>query len=135
MAVAADPALKLCEWAYDTEYRDLPSEVRAETVRLIYDQIGGMVATSVLPSCQPVVELVKTVSTGPCTVIGNPVRVSVLEAALANGTIGHGAEVDATGQQGTAHYAAAIVPAALTVAQYAIASGEQLCRAVALGSE
>jgi len=69
------------------------------------------------------------------TIVGHTVRASLTDAALANGTIGHGDEVDSTGQQGTGHYAASAVPAVLTVGQYVGASGQQLVRALALGSE
>jgi 2-methylcitrate dehydratase PrpD len=60
---------------------------------------------------------------------------SLRNAALANGTIGHGDEVDSTGQQGTGHYAATTVPVALTVGQYVGATGKDFIRALALGSE
>jgi 2-methylcitrate dehydratase PrpD len=83
-----------------------------------------------------VVDLVRKLGSGSdCSVIGHRLRASVTDAALANGTIGHGDEVDATGQQGTGHYAATVVPPALTVAQYAGASGKELLRALVLGCE
>jgi 2-methylcitrate dehydratase PrpD len=95
-----------------------------------------MIASATLPSCQPVVDLVRKLG-GPrkCSVVGHPLRTSVTNAALANGTIGHGDEVDSTGQQGTGHYAASAVPAVLTVGQYTGASGKELVRALALGAE
>ena len=43
--------------------------------------------------------------------------------------------MDATGQHGTGHFPATTVPTALTVGQYAGATGKDLCRALALGSE
>ena len=89
-----------------------------------------------LPACQPVVDLLRKLG-GPeeCNIVGHPWRTSVINATLANGTIGHGDEVDSTGQQGTGHYAAATVPAGLTVGQYVGASGEEFIRALALGAE
>jgi 2-methylcitrate dehydratase PrpD len=63
------------------------------------------------------------------------VRTSVTQAALANGTIGHGDEVDSTGQHGTGHYAATTVPTAVSVGQDVGASGQAFIRALALGSE
>lgn len=136
MAASVGPTPKLCQWACSTRYEDLPAEVRKETVTLLYDQVGGMIASATLPSCQPVVDMIRKVyPPGECSIVGHPVRTSVTNAALANGTIGHGDEVDATGQHGTGHYAATIVPAALTVGQYVGASGKQLCRAIAVGSE
>jgi 2-methylcitrate dehydratase PrpD len=95
-----------------------------------------MLASATLPSCQPVVALVRRLGpTGECSIVGYPVRTSVTQAALANGTIGHGDEVDSTGQHGTGHYAATTVPTALSVGQYVDASGQAFVRALALGSE
>lgn len=136
MNVAAGPTAALCRWACSTRHQDIPAEVRNETVTLTYDQVGGMIASARLPTCQPVVDLVRTLdSRGACTIVGHPVRSSVTNAALANGTIGHGDEVDATGQHGTGHYAATIVPVALSVGQHVGAPGKEVCRAIALGSE
>ena len=67
--------------------------------------------------------------------MGHPVKNTVTYAALANGTIGHGDEVDATGQQGTGHFAPVMVATAISVGQYAKVSGKELIRALVLGSE
>ena len=64
---------------------------------------------SLLESCQPVVDLVRKLGAqGECSIVGHPVRTTVMYAALANGTIGHGDEVDSTGQHGTGHFAAGL---------------------------
>ena len=136
MALDSGPTSELCRWVYSTGYRELPQEVRQEAVTLLYDQVGCMIATSTLPSCQPVVDLLKDIGgSGNCTVIGHPMRTSVIYAALANGTIGHGDEVDSTGQYGTGHYAASAVPTVLTLGQDLGASGEDVVRALVLGAE
>ena len=136
MTTAIGPTKQLCQWACSTRYEDVPAEVRQETLTLLYDQVGCMIASSTLPSCQPVVDLVRQLGpSGECSIVGHPVRTSVTNAALANGTIGHGDEVDSTGQQGTGHFAATTVPTALSVGQYVRASGKEFVRALALGSE
>jgi 2-methylcitrate dehydratase PrpD len=136
MAISISPTSKLCQWVCSTQFEDIPAEVREETVTLLYDQVGCMIASATLPSCQPVVDLVRTLGLpGECSIVGHPVRTSVTNAALANGTIGHGDEVDSTGQQGTGHYAATTVPTALSVGQHVGASGREFIRALALGSE
>jgi 2-methylcitrate dehydratase PrpD len=136
MAASAGPTSKLCQWINSTRYEAIPEEVRKETVILLYDQVGCMIASATLPSCQPVVDLVRKLG-GPeeCSIVGHPVRTSITNAALANGTIGHGDEVDSTGQQGTGHYAATTVPTTLTAGQYVGASGKEFIRALTLGSE
>ena len=136
MATTTGPSAQLCQWACTTQYQDLPAEVRKEALTVLYDQVGCMIAASTLPSCQPVVDLVRKLGAqGECSIVGHPVRTTVTYAALANGTIGHGDEVDSTGQHGTGHFAAAIIPTVLSVGQYVGASGKELCRAIALGSE
>src|ERR687896_1884505 len=136
MAASAGPTSKLCQWINSTRYEAIPEEVRKETVTLLYDQVGCMIASATLPSCQPVVELMRRLSPpGACSIVGHPVRTSVTQAALANGTIGHGDEVDSTGQHGTGHYAATTVPTALSAGQYVGASGQAFIRALALSSE
>ena len=133
MASTTSPTTTLCHWVCSTLYADLPVEVRQETVTLLYDQVGCMLVSATLPSCQPVVALVRRLSPpGPCSIVGHAVRTSVTQAALANGTIGHGDEVDSTGQHGTGHYAATTVPTALSVGQYVDASGQAFIRALAL---
>src|SRR3954468_24183428 len=136
MTTSSGPTSKLCEWAHATRFEDLPKEIHKETLTLLYDQVGGMIASATLPSCQPLVNLIRKLeSRGECSVVGHPLRTSVVNAALANGTIAHGDEVDATGQHGTGHYAAITVAAGLTVGQYAKVTGIELCRAIALGLE
>ena len=107
MPAANGPTARLCRWADETGYQDIPEEVRQESVTLLYDQLGGMIASATLPSCRPVAGLAARLGgAGECSIVGLPLRTSVTNAALANGTIAHGDEVDSTGQQGTGHYAA-----------------------------
>ena len=136
MVMRNSPTAKLCEWVCSTRYEDLPAEVRKETVTILYDHVGGMIASATLPSCRPVVDFVRTVG-GPddCTIVGHPRKTSVTNAALANGTISHGDEVDAMGSGGTGHFPATTVPVALTVGEYTKASGKDLVRSLAVGSE
>jgi 2-methylcitrate dehydratase PrpD len=136
MAFEGRPTAQLCDWVCSTKYEDLPAAVRKETATLIYDQVGCMIASALLPTCQPVVKMVQALGGPPeCTILGHPLRAPITSAAFANGTIGHGAETDSTGQQGTGHYAASAVPTALTVGQYTKATGQELVRALALGAE
>lgn len=136
MAETNAPTTQLCQWVGGTRYDDIPAGVRGETVTLLYDQLGGMIASARLPTCLPVADLAaKLGGAGQCSIVGLPLRTSVTNASLANGTIAHGDEVDSTGQQGTGHYAATTVPAALSMAQHVGASGVEFMRALTLGSE
>ena len=130
------PTAELCEWVCSTRYEEIPQDVRQEALRLLYDQVGGMIACSTLDSCRPVVDLVRALGgLGECTVIGHPFRAPLLNAAMANGTIGHADEVDATSVRGAGHFAATMVPTALTAGQYVGADGKTFARAFLLGAE
>ena len=130
------PTAKVCEWVCATRYEDLPENVRAEALKVIYDEVGAMIAGSTLESCKPIVDLVRTLGgAGECSVVGHPFRAPLLNAVLANGSIGHADEVDPTSVHGAGHFAATMVPTALTMGQYAGASGKVFMRAFVLGAE
>ena len=130
------PTATLCEWVCSTRYEDIPSEVRQEALKVLYDEVGCMVAGSTIESVKPVVDLVRKLGgAGECTVVGHSFRAPVLNAALANGTIGHADEVDPTSVHGAGHFAATMVPTALTAGQYTKASGKDFARAFVLGAE
>jgi 2-methylcitrate dehydratase PrpD len=75
MASTTNPTATLCHWVSSTHYEDIPAEVRQETVTLLYDQVGCMLASATLPSCQLVVGLVRRLGVpGPCSIMGHPVR-------------------------------------------------------------
>lgn len=136
MANAKGPTAQLCDWACSTGYSDLPADVLKETVNVLYDTVGGMIVGSRLPTCLPVVEMVKAMGAGnQCTIVGHTPKTTVTYAALANGTIAQADEVDPSGQHGSGHFAAVTVPTAISVGQYAKVSGKDLVRALALGSE
>jgi 2-methylcitrate dehydratase PrpD len=96
-----------------------------------------MVACSRLPEVQAIVDLIELQGGRPeCTIIGHAATSSVLNAAMANGGMAHGDEVDpvhATSVGG--HVAAGPVPTVLTVGEWLDASGLEVVRAVALGYE
>ena len=67
------PTATLCEWVCSTRYEGLPDEVRQEALRVLYDAVGGMIASATLESCQPVVDLVRKLGgPGESTGVGHP---------------------------------------------------------------
>ncbi len=128
---------KLATWLCGHRYEQIPAAVRARTVEVIFDSVGAMTACSTLPEVKAIVELMNAQgSSGDCTVIGNPGSTSVINAAMCNGGMAHGNEVDpvhATSVGG--HVAAGPVPSALAIGESIKASGQDVVRAVALGYE
>src|ERR1700752_3720570 len=95
--MAAQSATKaILNWIYSTSYGDIPPQARQLAGLAIYDAIGGMLACSLLPVAHRMVEFVKVLGGSPdCSMIGFPLRTSVVNAALVNGTLGHADELDA----------------------------------------
>ena len=123
-------------WMYATSFEDIPPEVRHVAVLALYDDIGCNLACSLIPLAHRMVDFAKLVGGPPdCTMMGFPLRTSVLNAALVNGTIGHGDEVDCTDDTGQPRTMPAIMAAALAAGQFAGASGQEVVRAVVLGHE
>lgn len=125
----------LTEWLSSVRYDQLPAQARSKTLDVIFDSVGGMVACSALPEVGTIVEFVIELGGRPeCSIIGHKSRTAVVGAAMANGAMAHGDEVDPVHLTSSGgHVAAGPVPTALTVGQWVDASGKEVLRAVALG--
>src|SRR5205814_7426048 len=99
--------------------------------------LGCMAACSTLPEVRAVVELVtQEGAREDCTVIGHHLKTSPVNAAMANGGMAHGDEVDPVHLTSVGgHVAAGPVPTALAVGEWLNASGKDIIRAVTLGYE
>src|SRR5215471_1426811 len=127
----------LAHWLCYTGYDDLPLEIRGKALDVVFDSVGCMAACSVLPEVRNIVEFIKELGgEAHCTIIGQKGRVPVVSAAMANGAMAHGDEVDPVHLTSFGgHVAAGPVPSALSVGQWVQASGRDILRAVALGYE
>ena len=127
----------ILNWMCATRFEDIHPDVRQLAVFALYDGIGGILACSMLPVAHRMVDFVNLVGGPPdCTMIGFPARTSVLNAALLNGTLGYGDEMDAHDGDGRGnHILAANMGAALTMGQLVGAPGQEVLRGVVLGYE
>ena len=127
----------LAAWLCAQKYADFPGPVRNTALDVVFDAIGCMAACSTLPEVQAVVELVtQEGAREDCTVIGHRLKTSPVNAAMANGGMAHGDEVDPVHMTSVGgHVAAGPVPTALAVGEWLDASGEDVLRAVVLGYE
>ena len=127
----------LAQWLCDETFERLPAAVVEKSVDVIFDSVGGMAACSVLPEVKAIVELIALQGGKPeCTIIGHAATTSVINAAMANGGMAHGDEVDPVHSTSVGgHVAAGPVPTALTVGEWLDSSGKDVVRAVALGYE
>jgi 2-methylcitrate dehydratase PrpD len=125
---------ELAAYITGTPARTLPGEVVAKTKLHILDTLAAMLSGSRLKPGELAASYVARLGGGPdATVIGTPIVTSAVNAALANGMMGHADETDDSHLGGLFHPGCAIVPAALAVAEQAGRGGEALIRSVALG--
>lgn len=128
---------RLAQWLCNESYDHLPAEVREKTLDAIFDSVGCMVACSTLPEVKAIVEFVEELGgEHGCTIIGHRATSSVVNAAMANGAMARGGEVDAVHLTSSGgHVAAGPVSTALAVGEWLNVSGKDVMRAVALGYE
>ena len=124
-------------WMYSTGFEDIPRDVRDMAVLALYDVIGCNLACSLLPTAHRMVDFVNLTGGSPdCTMMGFPTRTSPVNAAMVNGTLGHGDELDAHDGDGRGtHILAATTASALACGQLVKATGPDVLRAVILGYE
>ncbi|HLH90025.1 MAG TPA: MmgE/PrpD family protein [Xanthobacteraceae bacterium] len=114
--------------------RELPGDVTAKTKLHILDTLAAMLSGARLKPGELAAAYVESLGGRPeATVIGTPIITSAVNAALANGMMGHADETDDSHLGGLFHPGCAIVPAALAMAERAGRGGADLIRVVALG--
>jgi 2-methylcitrate dehydratase PrpD len=128
---------RLAEWICATSADRIPHEIRRKTLDVIFDSVGAMIACSTLPEVKAIIAVLEQQGgRGECTIIGNPDPTSLINAAMANGGMAHGDEVDPVHSTSVGgHVAAGPVPTALAVGESIDASGKHVVRAVTLGYE
>jgi 2-methylcitrate dehydratase PrpD len=128
---------KLAAWLVAHRWEQMPEAAKAKAVEVVFDSVGAMTACSTLPEVKAIVGLMNEQGAhGDCTIIGHKGSTSVINAAMCNGGMAHGNEVDpvhATSVGG--HVAAGPVPSALAIGESIGASGQDVLRAVVLGYE
>src|SRR5688572_14780458 len=114
--------------------KPLPPPVREKTKHHVLDTIAAMVSGSKLLPGEMAISYVKTQGgTAEATVIGSRVVTSAVNAALANGMLGHADETDDSHAPSLTHPGCGIVPAALAMGEREQSNGNAFLRAVAAG--
>lgn len=114
--------------------RPLPKPVVEKTKHHVLDTIAAMVSGSKLLPGEKAISYIKTQGGTPeATVIGSRFVTTAMNAALANGMLGHADETDDSHAPSLTHPGCGIVPAALAMGEREQANGVAFLRAVALG--
>src|SRR5258707_14918274 len=113
---------------------ELPADVVAKTKLHVLDTLAAMLSGSRLKPGELAAAYVDRLGGRPeATVIGTRIVTSAVNAALANGMMGHADQTDDSHLGGRFHPGCGIVPAALAVAEEARLGGAHLIQAGALG--
>src|SRR5687767_8116752 len=114
--------------------KPLPKPLAEKTKHHVLDTIAAMVSGSQLLPGVEAISYIKTQGGTPeATVIGSRIVTSAINAALANGMLGHADETDDSHAASLTHPGCGIVPAALAMGEREQANGTAFLRAVALG--
>ena len=127
---------RLARFASHLEYNHLPSQVREMAKACILDALGAAFLGSLYPWGKIIAEYAAREGGKPESIIaGRGIKVSAGHAALANGTMAHGFEVDDVYIPAIHHPGSVVVPAALSVAERQGATGQEFLSAVVAGYE
>ncbi|MEV0585413.1 MmgE/PrpD family protein [Nonomuraea sp. NPDC050310] len=141
---------RLAAFAAGCRDAGVPTEVHDDVIGRILDVLGNCLAAYADPDAAPdaesggpgegaapaVLRAVRRWGGSPeATAIGSGDRLPAPSAALVNGTLAHALDFDDTHLPSVLHPSAPVVPAALTAAEAAGASGSTLIAAVAAGIE
>src|SRR5262245_40265966 len=126
---------KIAEFIVDTDYEQIPREAVEKAKRTALDCLGAALAGVVEPVRQTITGYVMKLN-GPlqASVFGSGLKVSVQDAALANGVIAHALDYDDCGVK-IGHPSVLILPAVLSLGEHMGASGRDILAAYILGLE
>jgi len=127
---------KLARFCSELKFKDLPSEIVQKTKELILDHIGVALGGSTLSSSRVLLDLVKMQGgKEESSILGSTIKVPSPNAAFVNGSSAHGPELDDTEPETALHPGAAIIPAALSLAETNHLNGASFITSVVGGYE
>ena len=126
---------KISRFIVDTDYEDIPRDAVEKAKRTALDCLAAALAGVVEPVSQTITGYIRKLG-GPtqATVFGADLKVSVPDAALANGSIAHALDYDDCGVK-IGHPSVLVLPAVLSLGEHLGASGQDILTAYILGLE
>ena len=129
---------RLAEFAAKTKLEDVPTETIDFTKELILKTTAGMLAGSLFPAADKVIEFIKERKQSPeVGVIGRSFKTSTWEAVLAHAIFAHASELedDRFGIHGGTSWDITVLPATFAIAEKNNLSGKELLEASIVGLE
>ncbi len=134
---ATSPTASLARFVADLRFEDIPEAVIERIKLLILDSLGCAVFGAALPWSQILLDTLADLdTTETCAVWGTANRLSAPHAALVNGTLVQGFELDDVHRVGVLHVGAVTLPPVLAIAElHPDLTGRDLLRACVAGYE
>lgn len=128
------PMEQLASYVASAPKMALPEEVTEKARHHLLDTLSAMVSGSRLLPGERIMPLIRTLGGTPSsTVIGSDIVTNPINAALANGIMGHADETDDSHVPSLTHPGCSVVAASLATGEAQHRSGAELLRAVVLG--
>ncbi|HWH79564.1 MAG TPA: MmgE/PrpD family protein, partial [Candidatus Binatus sp.] len=126
---------KIARFIVDTKFETIPREVADKAKRSALDCLGASLAGISEPVSQTVTGYVgKLGGSAQASVFGAGIKISVADAALANGTIAHALDYDDCGVK-IGHPSVLVLPAVLALGEHLGASGLDILTSYIIGLE
>ncbi len=127
---------RLAAYVTAESFERLPADAVRGARRAILDTLGVMLAGSrEVTAARARALIARRRATDEATIVGTPLRASIEDAALANGTAAHALDYDDLNASLSGHPSPPVLPAALAVAERERASGSALLTAFVVGVE
>ena len=127
---------KLAQFISELSYDDFPGDVIARAKESLMDYVGACLFSSEMEWSRIVIDFVNRLkSTEEATIIARKEKTSTPLAALANGTMGHGFELDDVHDQSLTHPGAVVIPAAMAIGEREGIDGKLFITSIVLGYE
>jgi len=129
---------RLAAFIAGAKHEGLPDNVASYSKLLIFDGVGTL-ASATHPSVTASAGIgdfaLAHGGAGPATLVGRNTKVDVVNAVLANGTLGYASDFEPHHPEAILHPIAVMIPTSLAISELAGASGRDFVTAVALGCE
>lgn len=127
---------KLSEFVFNLNYSSLPSDVIELSKKCFLDWLGCTIAGSSNETGRIFTDLVEELGGNKeSTLLGNGIRTSCLNAALANGAFSHVLELDDIHKEAMYHPGVPVIPVALALAEREKTCGKDLITSIVAGYE
>src|SRR5499427_9939064 len=126
---------KIATFVVNTSYEDIPRDAVDKAKRTALECLGAALAGVTEPVSQAIAGYVTKLGGAPqASLLSADVKVSVADAALANGSIAHALDYDDCGVK-IGHPSVLVLPAVLSLGEHLGVSGEEIVTAYILGLE